>query len=142
MPDFAPQSVAALTPVFSIVGTSTFDVMHGSLEEEGGEPSRELDRTPLTDNWFELGDGRFNPSTLTAEITLAATSKADAVAKLNALMAAAESVTKIVEGTRERLVFGLGSPFVKQRIPNGYRLTLTFLPKSRTWDNAGTPELA
>ena len=140
MPNFVPQAVNALSTQFSIVGDITFNVKYGSFQEAEGGPARTVERAPLTDNWFAVGDGRFNPSTLTLDILLTASTRDNAVTQLNNLMSAAETATKIVWGNREREVLGLSSPLVRQTTVTGYRLTLTFLPATRYWLNTSTSQ--
>ena len=127
------QPVSLETRELRIFGVSgTFSVAFAKLGEETFEVASSTVRTPLTDNWFGVGDGRFNPSTLSIDLTLSGVDFTDAVSLFTFLVTIASKPTKLKYGQYEREVFSLKT-LVKQPIANGYKVQLTFNPKTADW---------
>ena len=120
-----------------IFGVGTFQVQMGRLGEETLEVASNVERTPLTDNWFATGDGRFNASTLALDLSISGRDMEDAVNLYTSLIKVVKSPTRIQWGIYEREVFSLKT-LVKQPIPNGYRVQLSFNPKTLSWRNLDT----
>lgn len=105
-----------------------------TLKEENLAVSREADRSVATGELYEIGDLQFDPVKMQLDIRISSPSGlAGAIAIYDEIMTKAASATKIVFGPYERPVFGLSRPIITQRLVNGYRLSLTFVPSELKW---------
>ena len=104
---------------------------YGFTEEER-TVARSIERAPLTDHWFPVGDGRWNPAPLALEAHVTGTTVEESITKLTELVQVSRDAVLVRWGEFRRPVSGL-LRLVKSPLVLGYRVLLEFAPTGDHW---------
>jgi len=100
--------------------------------EEKRTVSRSLQRAPLTDHWFSVGDGRWNPAALAIEAHISEATLEESISKFTELVRISRDATLVRWGEFRRPVNGL-LRMVRSPLVIGYRVLLEFAPTGDVW---------
>lgn len=104
---------------------------YGFTQEER-TVARTIERAPLTDHWFQVGDGRWNPAPLALETHITGTTVEESITNFTLLVQISRSAVLVRWGEFRRPVSGL-LRMVKSPLVLGYRVLLEFAPTSDHW---------
>lgn len=125
----------------SIVGGTTYATKKFQLLKRSQAYAKSVVRTPYTDSWFAVGDGRAEPTPYGVNVTITGATQDECIAALAELHTISLSATKLIvasaAATYEYNVDGIVS-FAAAPRTVGYNITIEFALLSSMATNTTT----